>query len=99
MSPARFAPLACLLLVASSSTESSSAPPQNDTGATEAARTTESGTTDASNEAGAEAATDAAGPQFSEKLSEMGLFADIAKGTIAADVREFKPTHELWSDA
>lgn len=31
-------------------------------------------------------------------LSDTGLYADIAAGTVAAGVREYKPLAELWSD-
>ncbi len=94
MSPLRIAPFACFLLACSSS-ESPPATPESDTGAAEVASTAETGT-DAATDASPEASD---GGSFSEKLSEMGLFADIAKGTIAAEVRAFQPTHELWSDA
>ncbi len=41
---------------------------------------------------------DTAPAAFSEKLSEMDLYADIATKTIAARNVEYKPTYELWSD-
>jgi len=43
-------------------------------------------------------AEDTAPAAFSEKLSAMDLYSDIAKKTIAARNTEFKPTYELWSD-
>lgn len=52
-------------------------------------------------DSGADVVVDAATPPstFSEKLSEMDLYADITKKTINPRNHEFKPTYELWSDA
>jgi hypothetical protein len=37
-------------------------------------------------------------PQY-QRLSETGLYADLAARTVAPGNREFRPTHQLWSDA
>ena len=37
-------------------------------------------------------------PPFSEKLSEMGLYADFASKTISSAVVEYEPAYKLWSD-
>lgn len=61
-----------------------------------------SGDPDAAIDAGADAATDAAidAPWVAPTmLSQTGLYSDIGTKTIAADVVEFKPHWELWSDA
>jgi len=55
----------------------------------------------ASGSAGTAGASGSGGtPPFVEptKLSETGLYADVAAGTLAAGVLEYRPKYELWSD-
>jgi hypothetical protein len=37
-------------------------------------------------------------PELPERLSQTGLYVDIAARTLAAGTRWFRPAHELWSD-
>jgi hypothetical protein len=55
---------------------------------------------DASTPPDASDGVDAGPPPFvrPEKLSETGLYADIASGELAAGVQAYRPAHELWSD-
>jgi hypothetical protein len=49
-------------------------------------------------DAGPEAPSAYPRPQY-QRLSETGLYADLASRTVAADLQEFRPAHQLWSDA
>src|SRR5687767_5270313 len=53
---------------------------------------------DATAEAGAREAPAAyPRPQY-QRLSETGLYADLATRSVAPDNLEFRPAHQLWSD-
>jgi hypothetical protein len=47
--------------------------------------------------ADAAAADDLAG-RIPERLSQTGLYQDIASGTLRSDIRSFEPAHALWAD-
>lgn len=53
------------------------------------------GVADAPVDAAADGSPDAAGPR---RLSETGLYADLATKTIASDLIPFSPAYPLWSD-
>lgn len=101
MSRARPAPLlvfACLTLPAAcSSSEGEHGSPSTPDAATDLGSDVAS---DAPEDTSTEdAPADAAPPPFSEKLSAMDLYDDIAAKTIAKANVPYAPSYELWSDA
>jgi len=84
-------------LLACSSSEDATTPASGDSGADTQVVTTDTGVVDTAPDAAVDTATPPS--KFSEKLSEMDLYADIAKKTVNPRNHEFKPTYELWSDA
>jgi hypothetical protein len=101
LSLASLAPLSLTLLLAACGSSSASASPDTDAATDAASEAGADAATDTAIEAGADAAPDApiTMPPFSEKLSEMGLYADFAGKALSPAVIEYAPIYPLWSDA